>query len=193
MAAGESPQHLTIVQDVTPYLKLQQSLAESQKQTNDALGLFQTIFEQAPLGIALVDDQGYFKQINPAYAKMLARTPETLASMDWMGITHPEDYLPNKKEVASLEAGQCSIINIEKRYLRPDGEVVWARLLITPFVMVGTQKIHLTIAEDITAQKQLQDEFFKSNLELQAIFDSVDVGLAYIKDRKVVHLSLIHI
>ena len=189
MAAGESPQHLTIVQDVTPYLKLQQSLAESQKQTNDALGLFQTIFEQAPLGIALVDDQGYFKQINPAYAKMLARTPETLASMDWMGITHPEDYLPNKKEVASLEAGQCSIINIEKRYLRPDGEVVWARLLITPFVMVGTQKIHLTIAEDITAQKQLQDEFFKSNLELQAIFDSVDVGLAYIKDRKVVHCN----
>ncbi len=189
VTTGEQPKHLVIIQDMTAHFVLQQSLAESRQQATEALELFQTLFQQAPLGIALVDDQGYFKQINPAYAKMLGRTPENLTGMDWMSVTHPDDRQPNIKEVARIDARQSNRINMEKRYLQPDGVVVWARLLIAPIIMAGKQNIHVTIAEDITAQKQLQDELIKSNLELQAIFDSVDVGLAYIKDRTVVRCN----
>jgi PAS domain S-box-containing protein len=84
--------------------------------------------QYAPIGLALASPQGRFVLVNPALCQMLGRDAETLGSMRWQDLTHPDDVDLNKDELADLIAGRISTFTVRKRYLRPDGSVLWGEL-----------------------------------------------------------------
>jgi PAS domain S-box-containing protein len=85
-------------------------------------------FEYAPIGLALESPEGRFVLVNPALCRMLGRDAATLQSMTWQDLTHPDDVDVNKDELADLMAERITSFTVRKRYLKPDGSVLWGEL-----------------------------------------------------------------
>ena len=116
---------------------------------------FYTLFEQAPLGVALIEsNSGHIYEANPRFVEITGRTREQLASIDWMTITHPDDIKADQDKMAQLNAGEITGFRMDKRYLKPDGSVIWIRMTIAPVESEPTQSPrHLCMIEDITESK----------------------------------------
>ena len=129
--------------------------------------LFRTIFTEAPMGIALIDSlTGNIYEVNRMFAVIVGRTMQQMLDIDWMSITHPEDVQKDLDNMALLNAGKQDGFQMEKRYLKPDGTVVWVDMTIAP-LKVGDKSNprHLCLVEDKTAGKAAELE--KSKLEEQ--------------------------
>jgi PAS domain S-box-containing protein len=118
---------------------------------------FQTMFEEAPLGMALVDSfTGRFCEVNDKFAKINQRTKEELKSINWMQLSHPDDISNDIKGMARINAGEIDSLSKEKRYVRPDGTVIWIKIIIIPIKETNHKHTrHLCMVEDITEEKQM--------------------------------------
>ncbi|HYO55345.1 PAS domain S-box protein, partial [Archangium sp.] len=85
---------------------------------------YNAIFNQALVGIAQVDLTGRFVLVNQRFCEMVGRTPEELRSLRMQDITHPDD-LGENLVLFQRAAKESSGFIIEKRYLCPDGSLVW--------------------------------------------------------------------
>ena len=137
-----------IIRDVSQQKRVEMELNASKLH-------YQAIFNESPLGIAVVDSQsGHIYEVNPQFAKISGRTMEDLAKIDWMQITHPDDVQENLGNMALLNAGQISGFNMEKRYLKPDGTHVWINMTVAPVLIDRNEGArHLSMIEDITERK----------------------------------------
>jgi PAS domain S-box-containing protein len=90
--------------------------------------LYQSTFEQLPLGVAYTARDGRFIWTNHAFNSMVQLKPEELAGKSIQMLTHSEDFGSNDREIARLWAEEISSYTLEKRYLRKDGGTVWVRV-----------------------------------------------------------------
>ena len=86
------------------------------------------IFNQSPLGIALVRADGRPILTNAALQKMLGYTGEELNRMPFQEFTHPDDCARDINNYSLLIQGVLKDYQLEKRYIRKDGQVVWTRI-----------------------------------------------------------------
>jgi len=92
---------------------------------------FRLAFDNSALGMTLVEPDGRFLQVNDAFCRLVGYSREELLAMDFRRLTHPEDVEANAAlQREALEARRGSY-RIDKRYVRKDGSVVWARLDVT--------------------------------------------------------------
>jgi PAS domain S-box-containing protein len=119
---------------------------------------FRGLFENAGIGMALMDVQGDFVQANPAFCRLLGRTNEELAQLTWSDVIHPED-----RELAGARrerhvAGEAEFSALETRFLHKDGQTVWARLLGASIRGAdGQPRFTLVQAIDLTEQRRLEE------------------------------------
>ena len=120
--AGGGPRHLIgICQDLTDIRAAERARIELDER-------FRSIFERAPVGIALVARGGRFTLVNEALAEFLGRDRDALEGMQVDDVTHPEDMPASAEAMRQMAAGELDEWNTEKRYVRPDGEVRWGAL-----------------------------------------------------------------
>ncbi|MEI6702767.1 MAG: PhnD/SsuA/transferrin family substrate-binding protein [Deltaproteobacteria bacterium] len=121
---------------------------------------FKELFEEAPLGIALIDSHtGHIYLVNPMFAKIAGRTEEEMVEIDWMSITHPDDVQEDLDNMALMNSGKTDGFQMEKRYLHKDGTVVWINMTIAR--IKGEDNVHprhLCMIEDITERKKAENE-----------------------------------
>lgn len=131
---------------------------------------FRTIFNDAPIGIALIDSlTGHIYTVNPMFAKIAGRTLEEIANIDWMSITHPDDVQEDLDNMALMNAGKIPGFQMQKRYLHPDGTPVWINMTATPiFVEDKAHPRHLCMIEDITKRKADDEQ-----IQQLAFYDSL--------------------
>lgn len=129
---------------------------------------FRAIFNQAPLGIALIDSMtGRIYKTNPRFAEIAGRTCEEMTALDWMTITHPDDVQENLDNVARMNAGKIPGFHINKRYIRPDGTWVWISLTDAPLKGQNAgPHYHLCMIEDISERKRAEQALRRSEHEL---------------------------
>ena len=113
----------TITRDVTERTRAQEALREAEER-------FRGAFEAAPTGIALIDlspeTVGHFLQVNAALCDIAGRSSEDLLSTSLQSISHPEDVKQETELLRDLLGGTVHRQSIEGRFMRPEGEVVWA-------------------------------------------------------------------
>ncbi|MEI6066769.1 MAG: response regulator [Methylococcaceae bacterium] len=149
-----------------------------------------TIFEQAPLGIALIDSfTGHIYEVNQKFANIVGRTREEMTHIDWMSITHPDDVQEDLDNMALLNAGKISEFNMNKRYIRPDGSFVWISMAIAPLKENdGKHKRHLCMIEDITDRRHNEMLIRENQQRLLDILNvsPIAVRIAINQGRKVI-------
>jgi PAS domain S-box-containing protein len=104
------------------------------------------------------------------FAKIAGRTIEEMEHVDWMKITHPDDIQKDLDNMALLNAGKISGFQMEKRYLHPDGTIVWINMAIAPVhVEDKLHPRHLAMIEDITESKRIKLELEQYRLHLEEL------------------------
>ncbi|MEK4661136.1 PAS domain S-box protein [Priestia sp. FSL H7-0729] len=102
-----------------------------QVQKVDHHELFEQIYNQAPIGIALVAPTGRWMKVNPAFSSMLGYTSEELMELTYQDITHPDDSLQDVIYSCELFEGKSKEYKYEKRYINKNGDILWISLHIS--------------------------------------------------------------
>ncbi len=143
-------------------------LATTLAALNDVAQRFRTVFNAAPAGVAIASRAGRFLEVNDYLLKTLAYSPEEMTALTVMDITHPEDRERTAALVARVRSGEADVYETEKRYLRKDGVVVWARLRATAIRdEQGGIDYWMAIIEDITEKRRSEEE--RANLQSQLL------------------------
>ena len=151
---------------------------------------FRTMFEQAPLGIALIDSlTGQIHEVNDRFAAIAGRSRAEMATIDWMEITHPDDVQEDLDNMARLNAGEIPGFQMNKRYLHPDGAVVWISMTIAPVTREpGQGPRHLCMIEDISERVEKEQRIRETLYLLQEARQAADAASAA-KSEFLAHMS----
>jgi len=117
---------------------------------------FRTIFEQAPIGIAISDKRDVL-QYNERYLKILGRTKEEVIETGWENFTHPDDLKEDLEKLALLKSGKIRDYTMVKRYLKPDRSIVWVNMTAL-FLTLNNNPFdtYLCMVQDITQMKEAE-------------------------------------
>jgi len=118
--------------------------------------LFKTVFEQAPVGIALANNYNYQSEINTEYTRIFSRTKDEMALLSWPEITHPDDLKKDMEQFDRFKSGVIPGYSLEKRYIKPDGSYIWVNMLVARIKVNGKRTgnwDHLCIVQDINDRK----------------------------------------
>src|SRR3954451_2832407 len=128
---------------------------------------FRSAFEHAATGMTMSTPQGRFIAVNPAFCRLVGRTADELAGTTFSAITHPADNEGDLLHVARLMSGEDDHLPVDKRYLRPDGEVVWVEGNVSLVRDADGGPLHyLTQVIDVTERRRVEQELARSNAEL---------------------------
>ncbi len=135
------------------------SLAELREVVDPDIALAEllgTEFWHSPYPMTLVSRDLRILRSNDAFAEMVGRSVKELAGMAVNELTHPEDVLPGERAAAAVLRSAAPTW-LEKRYLRPDGECVWARLHLSVLRSPsGRTDCLLVQAIQVTQEQQLK-------------------------------------
>ena len=140
---------------------------------------FRVMFENAGIGIALVGMDRRPLEANAALIRMTGYSPEEFFRLSGVELSYPADADIGIPELKQVLEGKLDSYQIEKRYIRKNGDPYWVRL--TNSVVrdpEGKPQYFVTMIEDINEQKHAAEELRKSQVRFQAIFDNVAVGVA---------------
>ncbi len=130
------------------------------------------VFGQAMVGILHRRLDGELLMINSRYCEILGRSEEDLRHLEIAAYTHPDDLRwndPNHYE--RIKSGEP--VQTEKRYVRPDGSIVWCEVHVSCVPDADGQPASVVvIATDISARKQVEQELTRSEALNSSILNS---------------------
>ncbi|HYL91314.1 MAG TPA: EAL domain-containing protein [Burkholderiales bacterium] len=150
----------------------------SRKQSEAALAAsesrFRQTFELAASGIAHVDLAGHFTDVNRKLCDMLGYFESELIGRSVKDISHPDDRDKTDAERARMRAGEVPSVQLEKRYLRKDGSVLWVALTVALARNAAGEPQHeIAIMEDITERKEKEATLSRFRTALDSSADMV--------------------
>lgn len=110
--------------EVTALRRLESELRVSEDRFRNAM-------EHAAIGMCLVSPAGKFLEVNQALCDLLDRDERTLLNTTWQTLTHPGDLHTDVSLVDDVLSGRQDSYRLLKRYLRPDGTVVWGDISVS--------------------------------------------------------------
>ena len=114
------------------------------------------------IGISVVDSAtGHIRFANAECCRIVGYTLEQLRTggLTFFELTHPEDRERNRLQHEKLLAGEVATYQLDKRYLRQDGSVVWARVIVNPIQDAADNvRWFCAVVEDITATRILEEQ-----------------------------------
>ena len=141
--------------------------------------LFRRTFDEAPIGAAIISTDFRFQRVNSALCSITGYSQEELESLSFLDITHPEDRAENLKMAQKLASSELRDYQLEKRYIRKDGKIVWVRASIK---MVrdeaGKPIYYLPMTENITERKRVEIELRESEEMYRLLIQSLP-GVVY--------------
>ncbi|NLN45992.1 MAG: PAS domain-containing protein, partial [Clostridiaceae bacterium] len=165
------------------------ALREASRQLAIDEALYHSVFDQAPIGIAVVNDKSFAVQdelghvsINPMFERILGRQLDVLEEVRWPDITHPDDLQADIDLFDQFKAGEITDYALEKRFVRPDGSSVWTHMKVSPFLGgSAAQSMHLCLIEDISRRKAAEDSLRESERSKTLLLANIP-GMAYRSD-----------
>ena len=149
-------------------------LKASENRATETETQLHAMVDQAAAGIARVGLDGRVVSGNARFAQIIGRTPETLVGVKTSDVTHPEDIAPTQDALnAALAGGEG---HVEKRYIRPDGTVVWAFTSLRALTAASGEVIgFVAVLVDITAAKCAEAALRESESRFRDIADTAPV------------------
>ncbi|MFK7815208.1 MAG: PAS domain S-box protein [Gammaproteobacteria bacterium] len=85
---------------------------------------FRLIFENAPTGVAVIDLDGNYTNVNPVLCNMLGYSKPEFLTLSYKDITHPDDIDKSSEYLYKLLKGEFAGFSIDKRYIRKDRKTI---------------------------------------------------------------------
>ena len=177
-----SDTHVTVLRDLTKprrnteYARLEQALRASETH-------FSTAFEHAAIGMSLVGLDGRWLKVNRALCQLTGYSEEELLATRFHDITHPDDLEPDLAHIDDLLAGNTHSFQMEKRYFRKDGSIVWVILSVSLLRDDSGAPLHfISQVQDISERKSVEVERAVTHQYTREVLERITDGF-YALDR----------
>lgn len=171
-ASGQPARTIGTHTDITAQKNLELALIESDQR-------FRGAFETAAMGMALVGLAGEWLEVNQSLQDMLQYQEEELLTLTFQDITHPDDLSLDLDHLSALTTGKIKNYQMEKRYFRRDGSIIWVYLNVSMVTDSNGNPVHyVSQIEDITDRKEL---------EKQVLHQSTHDDLTGLANRRLLH------
>jgi PAS domain S-box-containing protein len=129
------------------------------KITRNSEARFRATFDTAAVGVAHIAPDGRWLRVNGALCRTLGYLADELLTKSFQDVTYPDDLAADLVQVELMREGKIDSHNVEKRYVRKDGAIIWARNTVS-CVRKGDGSIDyfVGVIEDISASKQAEKE-----------------------------------
>ena len=162
--------------------KSEETQAKLYLQTSQNEATLELIFEKAPIGMMVNDQNGKLIRANQAFCDLVGYSEAELRTKSYVDFTHPDDVPLNVSLGKQLQEGKIQQYQMEKRYIHRNGA------LITVFLQVarlepdaqGNQR-EVAQVVNISRRKQMEEELLAQKRLLQDIIDN-NSSLIYVKD-----------
>jgi PAS domain S-box-containing protein len=153
------PALLGIVTDITQRKQAEKDLQKSEVK-------FRLAFQNSPIGMALLNMDASFVQLNPALCRMLGYSESELLDMTFRDFTHPEDLEMEIPYYEKCVRGEIDSYRMDKRYVKKDGEIIWVNMTAVITKNRAGQPLYaLAMVEDITEVRMAEEN--RQRLESQ--------------------------
>ena len=151
-STGEINGVLGTYMDITERKQAEESLRVSEER-------FRRIFQHSASGMVLVSPDFHFLQVNDGFCRMLGYTESELLGKTFQDVTHPEDRPVGGELVRRVLSGEMETFQLEKRYLRKDGTVVWGLASSTLIRDAQNKPLYfVTQIQDLTERKVAEEQ-----------------------------------
>jgi PAS domain S-box-containing protein len=132
---------------------------EAQAALRESEERFRRVFEEGPLGLALIGKDYHFLKINSALCQMVGYTEQELVQRTFADITHPDDIREDMALAERLFRGEIPSFRLQKRYVKKNGQIIWINLTGSLIRTQNGEPLYaLAMVEDITEVKRSQEE-----------------------------------
>jgi PAS domain S-box-containing protein len=133
--------------------------------------LFRDIFNASPIGIAVETLEGQPLFVNPALCSMLGFSEEELRSKHCVDFSPPEDAEKDWALFQQLRSGTIDHYQLDKRYFRRDGSLIWGSLSIS--LLKQNPPLIVAMVEDITEKKKAEEARFRGMAIVESSEDAI--------------------
>lgn len=123
---------------------------------------WRSLFENVPMGVALIAPQGHYLAVNQALQTMLGYSEAELLGRSPTDVTHEDDRAVSEGIRAARAAGDTRIFRREKRYRRKDGDTIWADVSSFLLPVARGTPLEAAFAVDITDRKRAEEDLRRS-------------------------------
>jgi diguanylate cyclase (GGDEF)-like protein/PAS domain S-box-containing protein len=139
---------------------------------------FLSTFEQAAVGIAHVDLDGKWLEVNQVLCDIVGYTHEELLELSFQEITHPDDLQEDLGLAAQLFRGDITQYHLEKRYVRKSGSPIWIKLSATLVRDPDNLPLYfVAVIENIHDRKLAEQALAISQRRLEVAMDAARLGM----------------
>ena len=152
--AGEVIAASIILHDISALKQAELTVKESEER-------FRAAFEQAGVGMGLRDidpSKPQWLRVNQKLCDILGYTREELMQLTSIDVTPPEDRAVAIEQNERLLRGEITTYVREKRYVRKDGQIIWAKITLSAVRGTSGQPGYIiSVVEDITDTKKTDE------------------------------------
>jgi len=160
--------------DITEQIQMEEALRESEK-------LFQTLAENASVGIFRTDSEGKTTYVNHAWCELSGADQNEALGEGWIQYVHPGD-LKNLTSSWHEAFSKKEVSNAEYRFVHNDGKTVWVKGRAVPEIdEKGELSGYIGTISDVTEIMTSSETIQRANTLLRTIIDNIPDAI-YMKD-----------
>ncbi len=170
--SGKPFGYLSVNRDITKRKKAEEMLRQSEAR-------FRAIFEDAAIGIDLLDQNGQILAGNQAFQDFLGYSNEELSNKTFRDLISPEDLPDSEQLFNDLLAGAPGAYLLEKHYVRKDGSLIWGRQMLS---LVnddqGKPQFIIAMVENIQERKEMEAELAEVHQRLMESLEAERLNIS---------------
>ncbi len=140
---------------------------------NKAVDIGRQFFDLPFYGMAIIDTQGRWVNVNDRLCEILNYSREELTGKTRLDLTHPDDVVVSNAYFNRVLEGDSKQSSLEKRYLSKDGRAIQARVDIQAVRnSKGELRYYLAMIQDVTESKLAEERILESTHRLQTTIDT---------------------
>ncbi|MDR0184459.1 sensor histidine kinase [Lysobacter arvi] len=150
-----------------------------------AIDRFRLAMDASGVGMAVVDLQGRWLEVNPAFERIFGYAAHEIVGTTAAAITHPDDLEMSQAFLRGLVDGNIPALDAQKRYMHRSGDIVWAHVNVSvvrdasgapSYLLVQLRDISAQHAAELALKARAEAEYaarFAANHQLQLFADAV--------------------